>query len=245
MIDKNKDCWIIHPLMAGSFGPVPDVYVHRNGIPGQSISVPSLIYLLIKREEIVVIDTSFRDPDQASDELNIQCERKIEIPDLLAEHEIETDRVDWVIFTHLHWDHAGCGHLFPNAKFICQVQEIRWLNSPPEWEIGYEQWSVANVRQIGDRLQTVRGDKKLTPGIALRHVGGHTNGSQAVEVDTDAGKVLITGDTIMLYDNVEKQIPVGLFHELRPCVDLMAELHRKNTCFIPSHDWKVLERYGV
>ncbi len=39
----------------------------------------------------------------------------------------------------------------------------------------------------------VDGDYELVPGINLLHVPGHSPGSQAVSVNTDKGKAIITG----------------------------------------------------
>ena len=36
-----------------------------------------------------------------------------------------TEDVSLVILTHLHWDHCGHNHLFKQAQFVVQEDEIR------------------------------------------------------------------------------------------------------------------------
>ncbi len=243
--NNSSSTWKLYPLVAGGFGPVAEVHMFRNGLPDRSNDVPSLIYLLAKENDFVLVDTSFRDPVQVNRELGIKCERKTEICDLLAVHGVKADQVGLVIFTHLHWDHAASNHLFPKAHFLCQREELHWLFSPPAWELGYEEWFVEEVFKIRGRLRTVDGDSSIKDGIEVWHVGGHTAGSQAVAVNTAQGIVVITGDTVMSYDNVEKQIPIGLFHNMKDCVRFIDKLNKEKVIFIPSHDWRVLERYHV
>lgn len=242
-VGSRKDAiWELHPLVAGEFGPVPDVYRFRNGAPEASADVPSLVYLLARENNFILVDTSFRDPAQVRTELGIRCERKTDLSDLLLQRGVEPGRIGLVIFTHLHWDHAACNGLFPKAQFLCQREELQWLFSPPLWEIGYEEWFVEDVFAIRDRLCTVSGDRKIADGVEVWHVGGHTAGSQAVAVTTTQGTVVITGDTVMTYQNVESQVPIGLFHDLSSCVRFIERLRRENLSFIPSHDWTIRER---
>ena len=40
---------------------------------------------------------------------------------------VSLDKVDRVVFTHLHYDHTGNFELFPKAKFYASAEEIKLL----------------------------------------------------------------------------------------------------------------------
>jgi glyoxylase-like metal-dependent hydrolase (beta-lactamase superfamily II) len=43
---------------------------------------------------------------------------------LTAETAADPRRIRSAILTHLHWDHAGCHELLPQARFVVQAREI-------------------------------------------------------------------------------------------------------------------------
>ena len=48
---------------------------------------------------------------------------------------VDFDKVDKVIFTHLHYDHSGNFDLFPKAKFFASQEEIEDFKKDPRGAI--------------------------------------------------------------------------------------------------------------
>jgi glyoxylase-like metal-dependent hydrolase (beta-lactamase superfamily II) len=237
-IDR-KNTWEVFPINAGEFEPMPAIYKNRGGEANIFYNVPSIIYLVRKKNDFILIDTSFSDVDEIKQKMGLHCLRKHSIDYLLGQYNVRLIDIKTVILTHLHWDHAGSIDLFPNAKFICQKDELDWLSKLYEWDVGYPSWFARSLLNKKDKLMLIEGDYKIDKGLQVWLCGGHSPGSQMVNVKTNNGNCIITGDNIMFYDNMKNNTPVGLFHNLKACINSMERVKKEGNYFIPSHDWKV------
>ncbi|NPU85944.1 MAG: N-acyl homoserine lactonase family protein [Syntrophaceae bacterium] len=106
--------------------------------------------------------------------------------------------IDTVILTHLHNDHAGNCHLFPDARFIFQKDE--WWNMlhpiPQQLARGDYDLSMIDFFKKPDVNKIMLdGDFQLEDGITAYKVpGGHSLGNQVIAVNTKKGTVALLGD---------------------------------------------------
>ncbi len=236
----------VHCLLVGEFGPVAESYTFRGGDERKvTRTVPSYMFCIECEKETIVVDTGFSSPEKARQVLKIKCERQQECQPIIALEKIgiRPGQVSSVIYTHLHWDHAGNSTLFPNAKFICQRDELAWALASPAWEIGYEKSFKGEIIAMLDRLALVDGDTRIAEGVEVWKLGGHTPGSEAVAVYSSHGLIVITGDVVNVYENFTKKIPVGLIHNLEKACRALEILEQRANVILPSHDWKVYEKY--
>jgi glyoxylase-like metal-dependent hydrolase (beta-lactamase superfamily II) len=115
----------------------------------------------------------------------------------LDEIGISPNEIHRVIYTHLHNDHAGNCHLFPNATHIFQEAEWKELLDPlPSMMIrgDFDQSLIPMLKELN--CQKVVGDVELLEGIELILTPGHTAGSQCLLVTTGKGVYNLAGDTI-------------------------------------------------
>jgi len=231
----------VKPILAGKFGPVRDDIKYRNGNPSLQEMVPSYIFHAESGSLNVIVDMSFGSVEKCIRMMGLKCERKGSLEEILRNNGVDRSKVDTVICTHLHWDHAGNGKLFPNAKIICQREELNWAIAPPGWEPGYSKAFSDEIIEVADRIMPVDGNIALYDGLELVKLGGHSPGSQAVVINTDNGKVVIAGDIAMTYRNIEDLIPIGLLCNLEECVRGINWLKSQNAIILPGHDWKVME----
>ena len=111
--------------------------------------------------------------------------------------DVDMSEIETVIYTHLHNDHAGNCHLFPNAVHIFQDAEWKELLDPlPSMKIrgDFDQSLISTMKRLN--CQRVVGDAEILEGLSLILTPGHTAGSQCIIVETAKGKYLISGDTI-------------------------------------------------
>lgn len=110
--------------------------------------------------------------------------------------------VKWVVMTHMHGDHAGGLHHFPNSQFILSETESRLIQAPnavfngyltmhyPDWfkprSVAYHDGAFASFER--STALTQDGKVRLVPTT------GHTMGHQSVIVDMGDHYVLIGGD---------------------------------------------------
>lgn len=167
---------------------------------------------------------------------------------LLREAGVAPEDVDTLILTHLHFDHYINARLFPNARIIINRRE--WLYSlMPENKryaprAGFPRevfgW-LAN--EAWERLTLVDGEVEVLPGIRVIWTGGHSPGHQIVTVKTEQGTVIIPGDEIYMYENLEADIPIGYFYNFENVVAAMELIREMNAIVLPAHDPKVAERH--
>lgn len=110
--------------------------------------------------------------------------------DALKKIGIRPDEIDMVICTHLHSDHMECGQLYRNAKFVIQKKELEANSSPHQIEAPR---CVPERFLSGLDFIVVDGDVQIINGIDVLFTPGHTRGGQSIMVNTNAGKVVISG----------------------------------------------------
>ena len=233
--------WMIKTILAGEFGPMPEwMKLRSEGVaPGENI--PSYIFLLENQNKRVLVDTSFSSVEDIKKYMGIYCKRDKSIKESLNACGVDKEDIDIVIITHLHWDHAGTMFEFPNARIICQKAEYEWMTGAHHWDVGYPNWFYSRVIDHKDSIELVKGDIDLLPGLSVKALGGHTPGSQMAVVETEDGMAAIPGDNIMSFDNIEKNIPIGLFYNLKACVDSLDYVRTLDARCFPSHDWRTLK----
>jgi glyoxylase-like metal-dependent hydrolase (beta-lactamase superfamily II) len=123
-------------------------------------------------------------------------DRQGHLPAGLAEHSLGVEDIDLVVFTHLHIDHVGWALLdsepfFPNARYVAHNAEFDYFGTSAADALEIRDDLIA-LRRAG-RVEAVDGDGEVHPGVALRHLPGHTPGHCGVEI----GGVLVFGDAIV------------------------------------------------
>lgn len=170
------------------------------------------------------------------------------IPRLLKESGVNPKDVKYVILTHLHYDHASNVKLYPNAQVVVSKKGLlNTISCPfpemvphplfPRYVISYL------VNEERDRLILAEEEEEITDGVPVFWIGGHTMCSQAVKVKTKKGTAILTGDTVFLYENIEKNIPIGFNVNLMECYPAMKKIRNVADIIKPSHDPEVLKRY--
>src|SRR5690606_37398316 len=107
-----------------------------------------------------------------------------------------------IILTHMHYDHAGNGELFPQARYHVQDREMAFCTGRcmchRPLAVHYEPDDVAGLvlKLFANRVVFHDGDETLAPGLSVHRVGGHTDGLQVVRVHTDNGWMVLASDRL-------------------------------------------------
>lgn len=123
----------------------------------------------------------------------------------------DPDSIDFVVVTHLHYDHAG-GMLdvdgqpaFPNARYVVQRDEAEAAHGDELRLQGIMEVEQLDAVRAAGQLAEVNGEVELVGGVRVLRTGGHTRGSQAVLVGSDhhgaragdpTGRAIFWGDLI-------------------------------------------------
>lgn len=154
---------------------------------------------------------------------------------------ISPDDINVIICTHLHFDHIGFGHIYKNARFIVQRSELEAAYNPhPIEAVAY----VSKKMLDGLNFQIVDGDTQVADGVRVLLTPGHTEGGQSVAVDTEKGKVIISG-LCTIRDNFEPPQPVrkvmpviapGLHLDAREAFASLKRIKDEADIIVPLHD---------
>ena len=145
-----------------------------------------------------------------------------EVSARLDDRGIRPSDVDLMIFSHLHFDHAGGTGEIPDARIV--INRAEWeaghdaelieqgVYSPIDYDHGHE------VEQV-DGQHDVFGDGTLicvpTPG--------HTPGHQALRVELDSGPVVLTGDCIYFQRMLDEMLVPRFGHDTE---QQLASMHK-------------------
>jgi N-acyl homoserine lactone hydrolase len=152
------------------------------------------------------------------------------------------DKIDLVIFTHLHRDHIRNAHLYKNAQFILQKAEWEFAVNPHPVKKRFFRGVPDIIKGLNLRL--VEGDTQIVDGVRVLHTPGHTPGTQSVMVDTAKGKAIICG-ACTIRENFEPPeefrpfMPViapGVHLDAREAFASLLRIKNEADIVIPLHD---------
>ncbi len=206
------------------------------------------VWLVRTPDADVVLDVGFT-PEVAARRGRTYFRRPSEALALLG---VDCARVPWVVLSHFHYDHVGEVGAFPEARFVVQSREMAfWTGrfaARHEFHRLIEDEDVLRVVRLGleGRVQFVDGDREIVPGVTVHLVGGHTEGSQVVSVQTARGTAVLAADASHLYANVCDDAPFAIHHDLAgmyAAFDRINDLVSAAELIVPGHDPGVVERF--
>ena len=173
--------------------------------------------------------------------------------EVLKRIDIDAAKVKHVVVTHIHFDHVSGIRLFPRATLFLQEREFNfWIQNPIAQRAPFLHLTdpVANHYLAGlkgtKRLQLIRGDKKIFPGIELLLCPGHTIGLQTLAVNTAQGKAVLGSDSAHIFSNYRTDIPSALITDLIAWMKSYDKIRAKAASLdliFPGHDVALMERY--
>lgn len=207
------------------FGVVPKALWNRLNPADECNRIKlSLSCLLIKTpRHTVLVDTGIgTDLKERFCDL-YRIERATGLVGGLRERGVAPEDIDFVINTHLHFDHCGGNTVkqgdayvpvFPRAQYVIQEREWYDANHPNErTKASYLKQHFAPIKDAG-QLMLVDGDHEVVQGIAVKCTNGHTRGHQSVLIEDNGRKAMYLGDLIPTTSHIK--IPYIMGYDLYP-----------------------------
>lgn len=248
----------VTPLQVGTIGMYRGTFTSDPSQMEELEDFPVLIFLLEGEGRTILVDTGSGDP--ADPELmpkNVHSIPAWRTPEQRPDRALEAigvdpASVDTVIMTHLHWDHCYNNHLFPQAEFWVQEDEMRYAVAPaPKKRTTYEAFSIGMVppwARQDTKWVLVNGECDVCEGVRLVLLPGHTPHIQGVLVDTAAGQILLPSDAVPLYECLEG-LGQGNYKISSLCddpetyhatYDKLRAMAASGVTIVPSHDFATL-----
>jgi len=236
------------------FGTVPKTIWSKLVTPDELNRVElALNCLLIKTpDKKILIDTGVGEKlaDKIKEIYKIQ-----KPPDLvgsLKKTGVDPGQIDFVINTHLHFDHCGGNTrplednyrlTFPNAKYIVQKGEWEDAFHPDERSrSSYLKENFVPVEQAG-QLILVEGDQEVIPGIKVLLTPGHTAAHQSVIIRSEDQAALYLGDVTCISQQIK--VPYLTSFDLYPVrlmktrKELLKQARDEHWLLVFDHDPKM------
>lgn len=208
------------------------------------------MWVLRRGDEVILVDTGY---DQAEAKRRSYTVN-IEPHDALAPLGIRPEEITKLIVTHLHFDHAGGLHLFPNATLHIQAAEMAYATGPCMCHTVLQMpYTADHICEAVQRLYSGRmifhdGDGQVADGVTVHRIGGHSRGLQAVRVRTEAGWLCLASDASHFYENLFTNNPFPLVVDVQDMLDgygILRRLASRPALIVPGHDPMVGQIYPI
>jgi methylmalonyl-CoA epimerase len=142
-------------------------------------------------------------PDKARDIYAL--DRTVHLDHALAEHGVDAAAIDFVLATHLHFDHFGGATMrgpqglvprFPNARYLIRDAEWEDATHPHERNrASYLQDDFVPLKPAGV-VDFYTGDITVKPGVRVVRTGGHTGQHQIVYLESGGRTAVFAADLV-------------------------------------------------
>ncbi|MEM6407764.1 MAG: N-acyl homoserine lactonase family protein [Pseudomonadota bacterium] len=206
------------------------------------------IWVLRRGDEVILVDTGYDSEEAAARDRPILSDPR----EALKPLGLNAEDITQLIITHLHYDHAGGLHLFPNATIHLQAAEMAFATGPCmchgvlKMPFTGDHVCEAVKRVYSGRCIFHEGDGEVAEGVTVHCLGGHSRGLQAVRVRTEAGWLCLASDATHYYENVFENKPFPIVVDLEDMMRGFTRLHELASSpqlIVPGHDPLVRELF--
>jgi glyoxylase-like metal-dependent hydrolase (beta-lactamase superfamily II) len=233
------------------FGIVPKVAWEKLAPPDEKNRITlSLTNLLIRAHgNNILVDTGIGTKHDAKFMEMYAVVHPPTTPESLAKIGVKPEDVNFVVLSHLHFDHAGGatvlrnGELvptYPNATYL--IQEGMWREaqeSNPRTKGSYIPDDFLPLQKAG-RAKFIKGDYEIVPGVRCVLTGGHVKHHQVVRMESRGEKAIYWADLLPTSAHIKPAWVMGydLYpHEVASLKQqLVAEAMRERWVSVFEHD---------
>jgi glyoxylase-like metal-dependent hydrolase (beta-lactamase superfamily II) len=188
------------------FGVIPRVLWERKSPPDEQnrILLDTNCILVRTQQSLGLVDTGYGSKAPPKFRQRFSLEDGAPLVRNLAARGIQPGDIDWVLLTHLHFDHAGgCTHRDAAGRLQPTFSRARHFVQRAEWEdatadlpvlVGaYFPEDFAPLQEAG-LLELIAGPAEIAAGVRVEPTGGHTRGHQLVRFDGGEQTAVLPAD---------------------------------------------------
>ncbi len=162
-------------------------------------------FLIVSEDAVTLIDTGMGNKLRDKFIELVAFKRDQTLVENLRSKSFSENDVSQIIFTHLHYDHAGGATILnketkelfaslPNARFIVQRDEWKTAINPDEISrSSYKFHDFLPLAETGN-LKLISGTQEISKGIRVQVTGGHTAAHQMIIFKDSVNTFIFPGD---------------------------------------------------
>lgn len=204
---------------------------------GEEVEIPVWGAAIQAGSTRMLVDTGFAEAERWNRRFPCSQDDSEDLSGALSELGWACSDVDFVINSHLHFDHAGNNRLFPNAEFVVSASEWDFAHSPVDtqaWSYDFD-WTDECISYLNYRL-IGQDHYDLQAGIRIIQTPGHTPGHQSVLVNTADGVLCVVGDAACVMDNFTLPTPPGVVTDVPAALASLRKISRLSDTILMNHD---------
>ncbi|WP_375474733.1 N-acyl homoserine lactonase family protein [uncultured Jatrophihabitans sp.] len=207
------------------------------GLSGM-VTIPMPSFLIEHPKGLVLFDTGIApaaidDPvalygQEMADALGITSTPDQRLDRQIAALGYKLTDVTHVISSHLHFDHSGGHHLFPQATFYCGQGEMRFAHFPdPLGDFCFMPDELAVMSKFTWReVPGVDVDLFGDGSMIILFMPGHTPGELSLKVRLSSRTFLLTGDAVHLRAALDQEFQFPLDCDTKSSLQTLRRLKR-------------------
>ena len=181
--------------------------------------------------------------EQISEFLTLRFDAKDTVGAQLVANSQDPERVDFVVVSHLHFDHVGGLSDIPNATVVVQRKE--WeanVNGPQEEDTLHPREDF----DLGHTLRLIDGEHDLfgDDSVVCIPTPGHTIGHQSLRIRLSSGmSVVLTSDCCCFARTLDSAVLQTFGYDLdeqRRSLKYLRKCRDDGAMIIPGHDIEVV-----
>jgi glyoxylase-like metal-dependent hydrolase (beta-lactamase superfamily II) len=146
--------------------------------------------------------------------------------------------IDFVVNSHLHFDHTGGNAEIANAVFLHQRDE--WAAGREPDQIAANVYNPADY-DLGHALRLLDGEHDLfgDGSVVCIPTPGHTPGHQSLRLRVAGGEVVLTGDACYLRRSLDETLLPPLVHDRAKSLrslEILRALRARGATLLYGHD---------
>ncbi len=199
-------------IIETGFAETPEAFVYNGGSLFKMKKISHAVALvqhpsgafLIDTGLGVEIDEQFANNFSWIDRQLFKYTKLKPVKEILVENNFNPDSIDFILATHLHWDHASGIEDFPNAKVWVSKEEYEHANSveakPPafikeQYDADFIKWNFLDFNPTPYEVFAESHDIYNDGSVVVVKLYGHSKGSVGIFINLKSGKrYFFTGD---------------------------------------------------
>ncbi len=196
-----------------------NLFAQGDTYKGESKQLSNPFYIIKHPDGILLWDSGLpegligQDPYTTPDGA-FTISRKDSIVNQLATIGLKKEDIDYIAFSHIHFDHTGAANHFAGAKWLVQKPEFDFAISE---EIKTNGFYAPDSFKALTNVIALSGDHDVfgDGSVIIKSMPGHTLGHQVLYLDLpENGSTLLSGDLYHFQENRDGKIVPGFNHDI-------------------------------